>query len=194
MSWVEVLGFVTGALCVWLAVRENVWTFPIGIANNVVFVALFVPAGLYVNAGLQVVYLVLGVLGWRWWLRAGPDRTPLRPRSTPAAAWPWLLGALVVGTAVLWLLLAGLTDSTVPGWDAATTSASLVAQLMLNRKWVQNWLVWIAVDVVYVGLFASQGLWLTAVLYAGFTVLCVHGLRTWRAAQRAPAPPAAVPA
>ncbi|MEK8227593.1 nicotinamide mononucleotide transporter family protein [Oerskovia sp. M15] len=71
MSIEEIIGFVTGALCVWLAVRQNVWTFPIGLANNAVYVVLFGSTGLYAGAGLQVVYLVLGALGWYWWVRAG---------------------------------------------------------------------------------------------------------------------------
>ncbi len=183
MTALEAVGFVTGALCVWLAARQVVWTFPVGIANNVAFAALFVPAGLYAQAGLQVVYVVLGGLGWWWWLRAGPDRTPLRPTGTPPALVPVLAAGVVAGTAALWALLATQTDSTVPGWDALTTALSLCAQLMLNRKWVENWLVWIVADVVYVGLYASQGLWLTAVLYAGFLALCVSGLRAYRAAR-----------
>ncbi len=69
MSWIEILGFATGALCVLLVVRRNVWNFPVGIANNVVFIALFVGAGLYADAGLQVIYIVLAIIGWAWWLR-----------------------------------------------------------------------------------------------------------------------------
>ena len=79
-------------------------------------------------------------------------------------------------------LLSRHTDSTVPVGDALTTALSLVAQVMLNRKWIGNWLVWIVADVLYVALYASKGLWLTAVLYAGFIGLCLLGLRTWRRA------------
>ena len=183
MSLTEVLGFVTGALCVWFATRQNVWTFPVGIANNIAFVALFAPSGLYADAALQLVYLVLAALGWQWWVRRGPDHSVLRPTETPRAAWPWLAGGLALGTAGLWWLLASQTDSTVPGYDALTTALSLVAQVMLNRKWVQNWWVWITADVIYVGLYAYKDLWLTAALYLGFIALCGYGLRQWRAAQ-----------
>jgi nicotinamide mononucleotide transporter len=183
----EILGFVTGAACVWLAVRQNVWTFPVGLANNVVFLALFAGTGLYANAGLQVVYLVLGVLGWYWWLRGGPDRGRLVVHGTPRAAWVVGLAAAAACTAALVAVLTTWTDSTVPLWDALTTSSSLLAQTMLGRKWIGNWWVWIATDVVLVALYASQGLWLTAVLYVGLAAMCVQGLREWSAARRAAA-------
>ncbi|WP_454041028.1 nicotinamide riboside transporter PnuC [Cellulosimicrobium sp. Marseille-Q8652] len=188
MSVEEILGFVTGAACVWLAVRQNVWTFPVGLANNVVFLVLFTGTGLYANAGLQVVYLVLGALGWYWWLRGGPGRGALVVHRTPRAAWVVGIVAAAVCTAVLVAVLTAWTDSTVPFWDALTTSSSLLAQTMLGRKWIGNWWVWIATDVVLVGLYASQGLWLTAVLYVGFVALCVQGLREWSAARRETVP------
>ena len=188
MSVEEILGFVTGAACVWLAVRQNVWTFPVGLANNVVFLVLFTGAGLYANAGLQVVYLVLGALGWYWWLRGGTDRGRLVVHRTPRAAWVVGLAAAAVSTAVLVAVLTTWTDSAVPFWDALTTSSSLLAQTMLGRKWIGNWWVWIVTDVVLVGLYASQGLWLTAALYVLFVGLCVQGLRGWSAALRAPTP------
>ncbi|AEE45609.1 nicotinamide riboside transporter PnuC [Cellulomonas fimi] len=198
MSWVEVLGFVSGAVCVWLATRQNIWNFPVGIANNLLFVWLFATTGLYANAGLQVVYVVLAVLGWVWWVRGGADHGTLAVSRTPRWVWPAGAVAIVAGTAGLTALLSATAGSAAPFWDALTTSSSLVAQLMLGRKWVGSWAVWIATDVVLVGLYASQGLVLTAVLYAGFIVLCVVGWRDWRRAL-APSPeperePAAVPA
>lgn len=187
MNWTEIAGFVTGALCVWLVVRQNVWTFPVGIANNVFFIVLFLQVGLYAEVGLQLVYIVLGALGWWWWLRGGPDRGRLVVRDTPAWAWPLAVVLIALATWALHALLTTYTDSTVPGWDAVTTSMSLVAQLMLNRKWIGNWVVWIAADVIYIGLYASKGLWLTSVLYVGMLTMCVVGLRQWRAEREAAA-------
>lgn len=180
MDPLEIVGFVTGAVCVWLAARENVWTFPVGIANNVVFAVLFVGSGLYAGAALQVVYLALGVLGWWWWVRGGADRGPLTVRTAPRWAWPAAAGAAVAATGVLTWVLGTWTDSTVPFWDGLTTGLSLVAQLMLNRKWIGTWYVWILTDVLLVGLYVSLGLYVTAALYVLFIGLCVHGLRTWR--------------
>lgn len=184
MSWVEIAGFVTGALCVWLIVRENPWNFPVGMANNGLFIVVFVDVGLYADAGLQIVYVGLAVLGWHWWLHGGPPGTGVDVHL----ASPWILTgcvALVLAvTAVLHWVLATYTGSTVAMWDALTTALSLVAQLMLSRKWMQNWWFWIAADVGYIGLYAAKDLWLTAALYVVFLGLCVVGLRRWRATVR----------
>ena len=190
-EWMQILGFATGAACVVLAARRNVWTYPIGIANNVVFLAVFVPAGLYASAALQLVYLVLGVHGWIRWTR-GVEHDRGYVARTPRRAVPWLIAVAIVGTAVLTWVLATFTDSQVAVADAATTSASLVAQYMLNRKWIENWGVWIAVDVAFVGLSIATGLWIIAALYALFVVLCISGWRGWTRVMRES--PAAVPA
>lgn len=178
-NWTEVLGFGTGAACVFLAARRNIWTFPIGIANNLVFMVLFFGAALYADLGLQVVYLVLGVMGWYGWSRhrAADDRA-LVGRMPRRAVLPLVLAA-VAGTAIIAFALHSYTDSTTEIADAATTSVSLVAQYMLNRRWLENWFVWIAVDVAYVGLFLYKGLNITAALYLLFIGLCVWGLRGW---------------
>ncbi|MCC6527179.1 MAG: nicotinamide mononucleotide transporter [Polyangiaceae bacterium] len=186
----EVLGFVTGAACVWLTVKQNIWSFPIGIANNLFYVVLFLAARLYADTSLQLVYIALGALGWYWWLRGGANRTRLTVTRTPARAALGLASGLVAVTTALTALLAAVDDA-APFLDALTTTASLVAQLMLSRKWLENWLVWMATDVVYVYLYAARGLYLTALLYALFFVLCVAGLRQWWRAL-APARPAAL--
>ncbi len=178
-EWTQILGFATGAACVLLAARRNVWTYPIGIANNLVFLVVFVPAGLYASAALQVVYLVLGVHGWLRWTR-GVEHDREYVARTPRRAVPWLIVVGVVGTALLTWVLATFTDSQVALADAATTSASLVAQYMLNRKWIENWFVWIGVDVAFVALSIATGLWIIAALYALFILLCVSGLWSWR--------------
>ncbi|BAJ75390.1 nicotinamide mononucleotide transporter [Microbacterium testaceum StLB037] len=181
-EWTQILGFATGAACVMLAARRNVWTYPIGIANNLVFLVVFVPAGLYASAALQVVYLVLGVHGWLRWTR-GVEHDREYVARTPRCAVPWLIVAAVAGTALLTWVLATFTDSQVALADAATTSASLVAQYMLNRKWIENWFVWIGVDIAFVALSIATGLWIIAALYALFIVLCVSGLWSWRRVQ-----------
>jgi nicotinamide mononucleotide transporter len=182
-EWMQILGFATGAACVFLAARRNVWTYPIGIANNLVFLAVFVPAGLYAAAGLQVIYLVLGVHGWfRWTRRVENDREYVA--RTPRRAVPWLILVAVAGTLALTWLLGTYTDSQVALADAATTSFSLVAQYMLNRKWIENWWVWIGVDVAFVALSIATGLWIIAALYVLFIALCLGGLRSWRRVER----------
>jgi len=184
VSLVEVLGFVSGALCVWLVARQNVWNWPIGIANNVVFFILFWTAGIYADAGLQVVYVGLAVYGWWAWLRGGTDHSGLGVSRTTARQWVVLGVAGVSGTALVTWLLTVATDSVVPLPDAATTVLSLLATWGQARKKLESWWLWIAADLIYIPLYAYKDLWLTAALYLGFLGLCVLGLRNWTASYR----------
>lgn len=179
MHWTEVAGFITGALCVWLIVRRNIWNFPVGLANNTFFFILFMRAGLYGESVLQIFYFILGCLGWYWWLRGGENRTELPISRTPGWAWPVLITGVVVMTTVFYLMLDNWTDSTVPLPDGFTTAMSLTAQLMVNRKWIGNWIFWITADLTYIWLYAYKGLYLTSVLYVLFLTMCVIGLRQW---------------
>lgn len=184
MDWTEIAGFATGALCVWLVVRRNIWNFPVGIANNLFFAWLFVKAGLYADAGLQFVYIALAGVGWYWWLRGGSDRQGVAvSEASPLAIAACAAGAVVIAAILQWGLLRW-TDSTVAGWDAVTTALSLVAQFMLSRKWIANWWFWIVADLIYIPLYASKNLWLTAGLYAVFLAMCVAGLVQWQAERR----------
>lgn len=163
----------------WLAVRLNVWTFPVGLANNACFLAMYWMAGIHANALLQLVFAVLAVLGWTWWLRGDHGDEPLRVhRSSPRA-----LAGVVVATAAcavaLVALLGATTDS--PTWvlDSVTTATSLGAQLMRGRKWIANWYLWILTDVL-TAMNITACLYLTAALYGLFLAMCLQGLRRWR--------------
>ena len=197
-EWSEALGFITGALCVWMTVHENVWNFPVGIANSAFSVILFYNKALYADFGLSILYIVLGIQGCTLWLyggrRARVESTaeievnpPVqRPESetlvvTHASRRDLVTSVLIVliGLPILNLYLTKLNGS-APFMDALLTSMSVAAQLLLNRKRLENWLVWIVADVLYVGLFAVKGLYLYALLYAVFCGLAVSGYLTWR--------------
>jgi nicotinamide mononucleotide transporter len=184
-SWAELLGFATGALCVLLVVRQHVANWPIGIVNVLLLMLVFSTAGLYADAGLQIVYVVLGLYGWWQWTVGGANRSRLRVASTSRPQWLGLAVAGAVLTGTLWLFLDRFTDSTVPLPDALTTALSLLATFGQARKLVESWWLWIAADLIYIPLYAYKDLYLTAILYVGFLGLCVLGLRAWRADHRA---------
>ncbi|MDX2853890.1 nicotinamide riboside transporter PnuC [Streptomyces sp. PA03-3a] len=181
VSWVEVLGFGSGALCVWLVARRHIANWPVGIANNLFFILLFGGAGLYADAALQVVYVVLAVYGWWSWAAGGTAAGRLAVSRTDRRTWAVLAPATAVATVLLAVLLDRVTDSTVPFWDALTTALSLAATYGQCRKKIESWYLWIAADLVYIPLYAYKGLYLTSLLYAGFLLLCLAGLRGWRA-------------
>ncbi|HEY0072811.1 MAG TPA: nicotinamide riboside transporter PnuC [Abditibacteriaceae bacterium] len=178
-SWLETGAFISGGVCVWLIVRQNIWNWPIGIANSVIFAFVFWQSRLFADMGLQGVYVVLGVVGWYAWLHGGQQRQPLKVQRAPR----WLLGVVVVAVVLGTILMKWhLTrmGGAAPLWDALTTSLSLAAQYLLTRKFLENWAFWILADLIYIPLYWSRGLMLTSVLYLVFLLLCVTGIQQWR--------------
>lgn len=176
----EVVGVLAGVLGVWLTTRQKIWCWPVGIVSVAAFIVVFLHARLYGAMVLQGVYVGLLVYGWRSWLHGGEGHAALRvsrvPRRTAAAL--LVLGAAAAGAGGYWLQ--AQTDHALPYVDGFTTSFSLVAQWMQARKYLENWPVWVVVDVVYIGMSLSQGLALTAGLYAVFVGLALLGFRDWR--------------
>jgi nicotinamide mononucleotide transporter len=177
---IEAAGVAFGIVAVFLTVRENVWCWPLGLVNVALFIVVFAEAKLYADMGLQVVYVGLCLYGWYAWLHGGKDHGVLQVARAPRPSVLWLALAAATFAAALGTLLGRLTDAALPYWDASTASFSLAAQWMQTRKWLENWLVWIVVDVVYVGMYVVKGLYLTAGLYAVFLALAVAGLVAWR--------------
>ena len=182
-SLTETLGFVTGATCVYLVVKRSIWNFPVGIANNLFFIVLFAGARLYGDAALQLVYIGLGVQGWYLWLHGGQNRGALNITRAPIKLLAVILFLTVTATIGLAFILRAARGS-LPVLDALTTVLSLAAQYLLNKKYVENWYVWITADVLYIYVYVSKGLTLTAILYAVFLALCVAGVRSWLRALR----------
>lgn len=179
-SCAELFGFITGAFNVWLVTRESIWSWPLGVLNAGFYVVVFARTGLYSDTGLQVVYLVLSFYGWWHWARGGVAHAPVLVTRASAMLMLRLLGLGIV----VWFALSSVTSripgSTLPRLDALLVTVSLIAQWMMTRKLLENWLLWIAVDVVYVPLLYSRGLRLSAVLYAVFLALAVIGFVQWK--------------
>ena len=180
MTALELFGAILGALSVYLSVRQNIWSWPTAIINVTVYAVVFYHAKLYADAGLQVIYAVLSIYGWYEWLHGGEHRTALRVTRTSPRLGAVLTGIALVGSAALGTLLSRTTDAALPFMDSFLSSTSLVAQWMMTRKKLENWLVWIGVDVLYVGVFIYRHLYITAALYAVFLALAVRGYVDWR--------------
>ena len=148
--------------------------------NVVLYAIVFYEAKLYADMGLQVVYVALSVYGWYEWLHGGENRTELHVTRTGPRLGALLALIAVAGSVLLGTLLHRATDASLPFMDSALSSTSLVAQWMMTRKKLENWLVWSAVDVLYVGMFIYKGLYLTSALYAVFPALAVRGYVEWR--------------
>lgn len=179
MTPIEVVAFVFGVATVYLSARENIWSWPTGMVNVALYAVIFFQERLYADMGLQVIYFALSVHGWYEWLHGGAEKSPLKISRAPRAMLLWLAVGGVAFAVALTQLLARTTDAAVPAIDSSCTTVSLVAQFLMTRKYLENWAVWVAVDIVYVGLFISRGLMLTAVLYGIFTLLALYAWREW---------------
>jgi len=180
MTWLETAAVVFGIVSVWLSTREHIWSWPTAIVNVLLYVIVFRDAKLYADMGLQVVYAAISVYGWWHWLHGGAGDGVLPVTRTPARLMVTVAVIAALASALLGQLLARATDAALPWMDATLASTSLVAQWMLTRKLLENWLVWIALDICYVGMFIYKQLYQTAGLYAVFLVLAVIGYRGWR--------------
>jgi nicotinamide mononucleotide transporter len=181
VTWLEIVAFVLALLMVWANLRVNPVGWPLAIVSSLMYALLFAHSKLYGEASLQFVFVALALWGWWQWLRGhAADGQRLHVRRM-ALRERWLALALTLAAwPLLGLLLSRATDSDVPYFDALPTTASITGQILLGRKFVENWAVWLAVNGVSVALFASKGLWLTVLLYALFAGLSVLGWRVWR--------------
>jgi nicotinamide mononucleotide transporter len=163
-----------------LAIFENIWTWPTGIVGVILYTIVNFQAHLYANAGLQLVYLVLSIHGWYEWLHGGVNKTELHVRRATPRQWLGCAIASVILTAAIMALLRSTHNAEQPFLDASTTAVSLVGQWMMNEKLLENWWLWLLVDIVYIPLYAFRHLPLTALLYAFFCVMCILGLAEWK--------------
>ncbi|MBN8492495.1 MAG: nicotinamide mononucleotide transporter [Burkholderiales bacterium] len=180
VSWAEVVAFVLSLAMVGCNIR--VWTagWPLAIAASLLYALVFEASRLYGEATLQLFFVVVALWGWWQWLRGrAADGQALQVRRLSARGRLGVLVALLCLWPLFGLLLRRYTDTDVPWWDALPTAGSVLGQWLLGRKYIENWPMWLAVNLVSITLFAYKGLWLTVLLYALFALLSVAGWRAW---------------
>jgi nicotinamide mononucleotide transporter len=182
MTPYEIVGVVFGLLSVWLTVKISIWCWPTGIVSVAAFALLFLEIKLYADMLLQIFFLVTSFLGWYLWLHGGHGRTEL-PVSTLSRVQISMLGVgLALSIYAVGYMFTTYTDAHIPFWDATASGMSVVAQVLLMRKKFENWYLWIAVDVLSIGIYIYKQVYLTAGLYGIFLVLAIGGLLDWRRA------------
>ncbi|OYY67548.1 nicotinamide mononucleotide transporter family protein [Sphingomonas sp. 28-63-12] len=180
MSTLELIAFVLGVINVALVVRRSIWNYPFGLVMVVLYGRVFFDAKLYSDTLLQAFFFVVQLYGWWAWSRASASAgTVLVDRLDGRARLGWAAGCAVA--IVAWSsLVSRYTDASLPWWDASAAILSVAAQIMMSRRLIENWVLWIAVDILSIGLYAAKGLWLTMLLYAVFLALAIWGLIGWR--------------
>jgi nicotinamide mononucleotide transporter len=181
-NWLEWIGLVSGVLCVWLLIRQNILTFPIGLAYAVVTVIVVGRADLYADVLLNLYYVVMNAYGWYFWAYGGKERrqeNTLAIAFTPRRTLTILAAILVVGTLVMGYVFRQVgADLAYP--DSLTTVGSFIAMWMTARKYIDNWLWWFVIDVIQIGLYLIKGIEAYALLYLIYLGMAVMGWLAWK--------------
>jgi nicotinamide mononucleotide transporter len=179
-SWIEVIAVLFGILSVWFARKENIWVYPTGIINVLIYVYLCFFAGLYADMAINAFYFIMSVFGWYNWSRR--DESKHHVSISGLKFNQWLIYILLIGIAfgLIYLVLSKYTDSTVPVFDSFTTSLFIAGMWLMAIKKIENWILWILGDVLVIPMFAIKGLAFTSIQYIVFLVLAVMGYFEWR--------------
>ena len=180
MSLIEVIGVISGIAGVWLAARQHVWTWPVSVVSVTAYVFVFYDARLYADMGLNAFYIITSFYGWYEWLYGGKGHVERKVNRVGRTELLVLLAFVVVFTAGLGYFLDNYTNADLSYTDSATTAVSLMAYWMMAKKRLENWIVWLVVDVVYIGMYLYKELYLTAFLYFVFLILATMGYLDWK--------------
>ena len=204
LSWIEAIGTLAGLICIWLASKEKTSNYLFGLINVTLFALIFFQIQLYASLLLQVFFFLANLYGWYVWRRPqseSDNELVVRWLTVPKAISWALVCALAIGLLTLYIdpVFAALSSLAVyglnllgmslpmphlqpdafPFWDASMTVLSVVAMLLMTRKYVENWILWVVIDVISIGVYAVQGVWAMAIEYLILTFIAANGCRLW---------------
>ena len=185
---IEILGTIVGVIYLWLEYRASIYLWVASIIMPAIYLYVYYTAGLYADFGINIYYLLIALYGWLAWrygfsLTArdkGKEPHELAITHTPKRVWGKLVATYIAAQATIALLLIHCTDSTVPLWDSFTTALSIVGMWMLARKYIEQWWVWMVVDITSSALYVYKGLYFTAALYAVYAIISIFGYYKWQ--------------
>lgn len=175
----QIAGTALGLLYLWLEYRADIRVWIVGMIMPAVHGTLYLTKGIYADAAMQLYYVAAGIYGWIVWHRRPKHFEKGRIRRTPLRTAIILAATYAVLHVLIYLFLAYCTDSRVPVWDSMSTALSIIAMFMLSRKYVEQWLVWLAVDMISAGLYMYKGIPITAGLYILYCILAAAGYLRW---------------
>lgn len=184
MSILEIIAVAVSFLGIWLTAKRRMLCWPVNLLACALYFKIFLDVRLYADMLLQALFGIGILYGWIVWARGREEAGAVVVAPLPRARAVFGLATGAVGAIAIGWGMHRFTDASLPWMDAALSSFSLVAQYWTARRHAASWLLWIVVDIVYVGMFAIKGLWLTGGLYAAMIVLAMLGYRRWRRASQ----------
>ena len=183
-SLLEILGFFTGIAGVFLTIKRSPFCWPISALNVMLYGVIFYDTKLYADMGLQGVFLVFSIYGWYAWTKGSknylPDSSPLQVKQSTIKELSFGILITIPIAVILGYMLKNQTNADFPYIDSMLASLSIFAQILQTRKRLENWYIWIVVDAVYILIYVSKDLYLSAILYAVFLALAIQGAIEWR--------------
>ena len=181
LKFLEIIGFASGILGVWLTMKKNKWCFPIGLINVSVSLYLFFMQGLYADSLQQIVYIILLLYGWYTWNTpvSETQRLLVIGRLNSKEIFFTIL-FIAITTRLLGTILAEFTDAKLPFLDSFATSCAFLAQYFIARKKIETWILWMFVNVIYVGIYFNNEMYLYVVLFSIYGILALMGWNSWK--------------
>jgi len=179
---IEILGAILGILYIFFSIRQSIFTWPTGLVTSALYIVVFFQSKFYADMGLQVYYVAISIYGWYYWAKGNTQKKSDTIPVKQIRKLLWLKLATVtvlIYFAILFILLK-YTDSPIPFMDSFTTALSIVATWMLARKYIEQWLIWVLVDLVSAGLYIYKNLWPTVILFIIYTIMAVLGYNEWK--------------
>lgn len=204
LSWIEAIGTLAGLLCIWLASLEKIVNYAFGLLNVTLFAAIFFQIQLYASLLLQLFFFVANIYGWYAWSRQTSDNQQvlrIRWMPLPKALICAVVCVVAIGLMTVYIdpVFAFLTRASVslmqgmglnvvmpelqpdafPFWDSCMMVLSIAAMILMTRKYVENWLLWVVINIISVMIFARQGVYAMALEYVILTVIALNGSWLW---------------
>ena len=179
MNYLELAGIIVGLVYIWLEYKANIWLWLAGIVMPAIYIFVYYDSGFYADMAINIYYLAAGVYGWLVWKIKGNQNNDLPIARTPRRYILPLVLVTTVAFAIISFVLVRFTDSDVPYGDSFTTALSIAGLWLLSRKYVEQWIIWIVVDMVCAVLYVYKGLYMTGALYLLYTVIAVAGYFKW---------------
>ena len=186
MEYLEIIGTIVGLIYLWLEYHASIYLWVASIVMPLIYIFIYHDAGLYADMGINIYYVIASIYGiicWRWGISRKNKKdasTALKITHTPTSRiTPLSIISIALTFAIAYILIT-FTDSNVPWWDSVTTSLSIVAMWMMARKYIEQWWVWIVVDVISAGLYVYKELFFTAGLYALYAIIAYFGYKKWK--------------
>lgn len=179
-NWIEFIATITGILGVWLTTRQNILCWPIGIISVTLSMIVFFQSKLYYDTVLQVFYFILGVYGWHNWYYKKDSNNKLKVTTLKKTQLFYYILIAIVLVLIFGYLSQTYTDSSLPYWDAFTTTGGIIATVWMARKVIDNWLAWILINTANVGIYFYKDLYFFTFLYFVYIVLALVGYLSWK--------------